>query len=97
MNIGNSVVRYLPNELLQVVLLSYYGKIQKFIQTNMNARQRHLTILFFGTLYNFNFSEALSQFNWVKGTYDSNSVVASAISEYGKTKTFVCLKYFTMF
>ena len=63
---------------------------------NMHARQRHLTILFFGTLYNFNFSEALSQFNWVKGTYDSNSVVASAISEYGKTKTFVCFKYSTM-
>ena len=60
---------------------------------NMHTRQSLFTILFFGTLYNFYFSEALSQFNWVKGTYDSNSVVANAISEYGKTKTFVCLKY----
>ena len=40
MNIGNNVVRYLPNELLQVVLLSYYGKIQKFIQT-LHKRDQH--------------------------------------------------------
>ena len=40
-----------------------------------------LSIIFFGTLFNYFTSEALTQYNWVKGTHDKNSISQNILSE----------------
>ena len=44
----------------------------------MNAR---LGIIFFGTFFNYFTSEALTEFNWVKGTHDDSTISQNILSE----------------
>ena len=40
-----------------------------------------LSIIFFGTLFNYFTSEALTEYNWVKGTHDESSISQNILSE----------------
>ena len=40
-----------------------------------------LSTIFFGTLFNHFTSEALTEYNWVKGTHDESSISQNILSE----------------